>query len=136
MVPSELATQVLLTSAPPSPAPKIAWVNAAAFARASKLTDMQIFKVFVATTTLANSEATPVDMSNVPAKYHDFKDVFNKARADTLPAHQPYDLRIELKEVWTFREFIDEHLAYGFIHPTCSPCGAPVLFVKKKDWTP
>ena len=88
-------------------------------------------------------------MSNVPAKYHDFRDVFNKACADTLPAHQLYDLRIELKEgttpsfgpiyslslyeLRTLREFIDEHLAYGFICPTRSPCGAPVLFIKKKD---
>ena len=88
-------------------------------------------------------------MSNVPAKYHDFKDVFNKARADTLPAHQLYDLRIELEEgttppfgpiysfspyeLRTLHEFIDEHLAYGFICPTRSPCGAPVLFIKKKD---
>ena len=88
-------------------------------------------------------------MSNVPAKYHDFKDVFNKARADTLPTHQPYNLRIELEEgttppfgpiyslslyeLQTLHEFIDEHLAYGFICPTGSPCGAPVLFIKKKD---
>ena len=101
------------------------------------------------TTTLANSETTPVDMSNVPAKYHDFKDVFKKAHADTLPAHQLYDLRIDLEEgttppfgpiyslslykLWTLHEFIDEHLAYGFIHPTCSSCDAPVLFIKKKD---
>ena len=30
-------------------------------------------------------------------------------------------------------EFIDEHLAMGFIHPSNSPFKAPVLFVKKKD---
>ena len=88
-------------------------------------------------------------MSNVPAKYHDFKDIFDQARADTLPAHQPYNLKIELQEgttppfspiyllspyeLQTLREFIDEHLAYGFICPTHSPCGAPVLFIKKKD---
>ena len=88
-------------------------------------------------------------MGNVPAKYHDFEDVFNKARADTLPAHQLYNLRIELEEgttppvspiyslspdkLRTLCEFIDKHLAYSFIHPTRSPCGAPVLFIKKKD---
>ena len=64
-------------------------------------------------------------------------------------AHQLYDLRIELEEgttppfgpiyslspyeLRTLHEFIDEHLAYGFIRPTCSLCGAPVLFIKKKD---
>ena len=150
--PLELVTLVPLTCIPPSPATNISWVNAAAFARASKLADVQIFKLFVVTATPANSEPTLVDMSNasnVPAKYHDFKDVFNKAHADTLPAYQPYDLRIELKEgttplfgpiyllspyeLRTLCEFIDEHLAYGFIHPTHSPCGAPVLFIKNKD---
>ena len=33
----------------------------------------------------------------------------------------------------TLWEFIDEHLQIGFIHPTNSPHGAPVLFVWKKD---
>ena len=36
-------------------------------------------------------------------------------------------------ELWTLREFLDEHLSLGFIRPTSSPHGAPVLFVKKKD---
>ncbi|GLJ39704.1 hypothetical protein SUGI_0811710 [Cryptomeria japonica] len=33
------------------------------------------------------------------------------------------DLRVQLEEL----------LAKGFIHPSVSPWGAPVLFVKKKD---
>ena len=41
--PPEPVTPVLLTSVPPSPATNIAWVNAVAFARASKLADVQIF---------------------------------------------------------------------------------------------
>ena len=88
-------------------------------------------------------------MSSVPAEYHEFRDVFSKAHADTLPTHQPYDLRIDLEvgatppfgpihslspyKLRTLSEFIDEHLAYGFIHPSRFPCGAPVLFIKKKD---
>ena len=31
------------------------------------------------------------------------------------------------------REFLEEHTQNGFICPTKSPWGAPVLFVKKKD---
>ena len=31
------------------------------------------------------------------------------------------------------RDFIDEHLAMGFIRPSNSLFGVPVLFVKKKD---
>ena len=84
--PPKSVTLVLLNSV--TPATNISWVNAAAFTRASKLADVQIFKLFVATTTPENSKTTPVDMSNVPAKYYNFKDVFNKAHADTLPAHQ------------------------------------------------
>ena len=88
-------------------------------------------------------------MSSVPAEYHKFRDVFSKTHADTLPIHQLYDLKIELEEaatppfgliyllslykLWTVREFINEHLAYGFICPLHSPCSALVLFIKKKD---
>jgi len=60
-----------------------------------------------------------------------------------------YDLKIEIEdgakpplgpiyplsesELVALREFIDEHLAMGFIRSSKSPFGAPVLFVKKKD---
>ena len=36
-------------------------------------------------------------------------------------------------ELTALREFIDEHVRNGFIRPTRSPWGSPVLFVKKKD---
>jgi len=36
-------------------------------------------------------------------------------------------------ELVALREFIDDHLATGFIRPSRSPYGAPVLFAKKKD---
>ena len=36
-------------------------------------------------------------------------------------------------ELVALREFIDEHLATGFIRPLRSPYGTPVLFAKKKD---
>jgi hypothetical protein len=65
-----------------------------------------------------------------------------------LALHQPYDLRINLDEDSTLplglmyslsqtelvalREFIDGHLATGFIRPSQFPYGAPVL-AKKKD---
>ena len=144
----KLATLVLLTSVLLSPAPKIALVNVAGFTQASKLTDIQVFKLFIMTTTLANSKTTSVDMSSVPTEYNEFSDVF-EAHADTLPTHQPYDMKIELEEgatppfslmyslslyeLQTLHEFIDEHLAYSFIHPTHSPYGAPILFNQKKD---
>ena len=40
---------------------------------------------------------------------------------------------IFVSDVTTLREFIDENTRTGLIRPSKSPCGAPVLFVKKKD---
>jgi hypothetical protein len=92
---------------------------------------------------------TKADLNGVPEEYHDFADVFSKSKADTLAPHRPIDLKIELEEgvqpppgrmyslsqseLRTLREFIDEHLALGFIRSSKSPHAAPVLFVKKKD---
>ena len=46
-------------------------------------------------------------------------------------AKAPYRLApLEMKEVWTH---LCELLERGFIRPSSSPCGAPVLFVKKQD---
>ena len=36
-------------------------------------------------------------------------------------------------ETKALQEFLNEHLASGFIRPSRSPHGAPVLFVKKRD---
>src|SRR5258707_5733116 len=63
--------------------------------------------------------------------------------------HRPYDLQINVEEgmkpihrpiyslsppelaaLW---EFLKEHTRNGFIHPSKSPWGSPILFVKKKD---
>ena len=71
------------------------------------------------------------DLSHVPEEYHDFTDMFNKHKADTLPAHRPYDLKINLEdgatppiglmyslsqsELAALRDFIDKHLHIGFI---------------------
>ena len=95
------------------------------------------------------SDSTPPDLFSVPEEYHDFADVFDKAKADMLALHRPYDLKINLEEGSTpplgqmyslsqtelvaLQEFIDEHLATGFIRPSRSPYGTLVLFTKKKD---
>ena len=47
------------------------------------------------------STSPPVDtpsLSGVPQEYHDFADVFSKAKATTLALHHEYDLRIDLEE--------------------------------------
>jgi hypothetical protein len=85
----------------------------------------------------------------VPEDYHEFADVFSKSCTNTLALHHPYDLQINLEdgaqppvgtiysllqvELESLRTFIDKHLAIGFICPSTSPHGAPILFVRKKD---
>src|SRR5260221_9795323 len=85
----------------------------------------------------------------VPAQYHDFRDVFSKEAFDELPPWKAWDHAIdlspgtELPHSWTFPlspteqkeldNFLRENLANGSIHPSKSPMGAPVFFIKKKD---
>jgi hypothetical protein len=85
----------------------------------------------------------------IPPEYHEFASVFSKQEANRLPPHRPYDHRIPLEEgttppygpiyslspveLDTLRKYIDENLQRGFIRHSRSPCGAPVLFVKKAD---
>jgi len=132
--------------------PNIVIIGAAAFLCVSKLPDSHNFKLCLHSLDIqANSTKlveTP-DLSNVPSKYHKFANVFSKTKAETLPPHRPYDLKINLEEgaqppvgpIYSLsaseqealKEFIEENLNMGFIQPTSSLHGAPVLFVKKKD---
>ncbi|VDC04626.1 unnamed protein product [Peniophora sp. CBMAI 1063] len=86
----------------------------------------------------------------VPSAYHDYLDVFDKARSERLPPHREgHDIAIELEEgasipsgrlyqmsveeLSALKEFIDDSLRKGYIRSSSAPCGAPVFFVKKKD---
>ena len=87
------------------------------------------------------------DLSSVPLEYHDYADVFSKAKASELPLHHDYNLKIDLEdgtslplgtlyslspvELSALQTFIDENLGTGFICPTASSHAAQVLFVKK-----
>jgi len=89
------------------------------------------------------------DLSNVPSNYYKFTDIFSKTKAEILASHCLYNLKINLEEgaqppvgpIYSLsaseqealKEFIKENLNTGFIQPTSSSHGAPVLFVKKKD---
>jgi hypothetical protein len=135
-----------------SSAPLISLVSVEAFMRSMQSEGAQCFSI------LAHEPLKPdspdklkfnPDLKDVPEVYHKFADVFSRQKADTLPPHWDCDLKInidegakipagsiyplskfELKTLW---EFIDENLKTGFIHPSNSPFGAPVLFIKKKD---
>ena len=118
--------------------PSISLIGAAAFARACKLPRSQSFQICLSdpsvsakATSTSEIPDNPVDLSSVPEDYHNFPDVFNKAKADTLAPHRPYDLKIQLQdgaqppvgpiysvspsELQSLRDFIDEHLNIGFI---------------------
>ncbi|MBW0572349.1 hypothetical protein O181_112064 [Austropuccinia psidii MF-1] len=87
-------------------------------------------------------------MQVVPSVYHQYLDVFSKVKAKKLLPHRTCDHHIELEgslppagviyslsnqESDTLRAYISENVEKGFIRPSSSSTGAPVLFVKKKD---
>ncbi len=119
--------------------------RAVPFYRAAK--NLQVFAIDVnpANNTNPPLEPTPI---NLPEKYKDFVDVFEKINADHLPAHSPYDCPIDLEghsppfgpiyglsepEFQALCDYLTENLAKGFIQHSKSLASAPILFVKKKD---
>jgi len=142
------------TNSPQAPglwAPPITLINAATFLKACQLDGSQQFSIQLkpdGSFCAASVDAAP-DLSSVPEAYHDFANVFSKAKALVLMPPQEYDLKIELEEgapllpgrlyslspieLETLRAFIDENLHFGFICLTSSCHAAPVLFIKKKD---
>src|SRR5882672_1763106 len=133
--------------------PRVTLINAAAYSHASKLEGLDCFQLQISLPKVTGHSMTtseiPVDMSSVPEDYHEFVDMFSKYKAGKLADHRPYDLKITLdkgttppygliyslsqEELAALRKFIDENLTTGFIRPSRSPHGAPVLFIRKKD---
>jgi transposase InsO family protein len=75
-------------------------------------------------------------------------DVFDAEKASILPPHNRYDHAIDLdggeppygplynlsvSELKALREYLDDAQAKGWIRPSVSAAGAPILFVPKKD---
>ena len=87
----------------------------------------------------------------IPKAYRDLANVFSLAKANSLPPHRDEDHAIELEpgktppfgplynlsehQLKILREYIDENLQNGFIRPSKSSAGAPVLFAPKPDGT-
>jgi len=79
----------------------IAIIGAAAFLHTLKLPGSHNFELCLCPSDIqANSAklAETPDLSNVPSKYHEFADIFSKTKAEVLPPHCPYDLKINLEE--------------------------------------
>lgn len=87
-------------------------------------------------------------LQKVPQEYHHLIQAFSKGSATKLPPHSKFDHKIELEEgteppvgrlynlsepeLKELRAWIKENLSNGFIRPSKSSAGAPILFVKKK----
>ena len=149
---SIVSIPVSKTSMSNSKRPNITIIGAAAFLCASKLPSSHNFKHCLHSSDIqANSAklAETPNLSNVPSKYHEFANVFSKIKAENLPPHCSYNLKINLEdgaqplvspiyflsasEQEALKEFIEENLNTGFIWPTSSLYSVLVLFVKKKD---
>ncbi|GJF00601.1 related to transposon-encoded proteins [Phanerochaete sordida] len=92
-----------LPSPTPRSAPLVSLIEAAAFARATRLLGSNIYHFWLRAVFASgplSSPTSPLDLSNVPSEYHNFADVFSEEQ---------------------------------FIRQSSSLHGAPILFVKKKD---
>ena len=136
--------------------PRISRVNFAALRRAAKKGQLYTLELRPSdyqpnhriSATLSANQPTQVTQL-VPSEYHDLLDAFSKKKADALPSHRPYDHVIPLVpgetppfgpiyslsevELKALSDYLKENLDKGFIRPSSSPAGAPILFVKKKD---
>lgn len=93
----------------------------------------------------------PSTSTSIPAPFVDqFSLVFSKELALTLPPHRTnFDFKVNLvpdslppsnktynltgQEKIAMKEWLDTHLAQGFIRPSHSPYAAPCFFINKKD---
>ncbi|MBW0463545.1 hypothetical protein O181_003260 [Austropuccinia psidii MF-1] len=86
-------------------------------------------------------------MKVAPSPYHHYLDVFSKVKEEELPPHCARDHHIKLEELLppvgviyslsnqesdTIMAYISEHFEKGFIQPSSSSTGAPVLVSKRR----
>ena len=84
-----------------TPKVDISLVNVVAYLRACELPGMQQFMLNlkdISARASSTSQSAPPDLSSIPEEYHNFADVFDKAKANMLAPHWPYDLKINLEE--------------------------------------
>ena len=95
----------LQNSTSPKPsvsAPRVSLISAATFVYACKLPGAQSFMIHLSDTSISAwstsiSNEVP-NLSHILEEYHDFADVFSKAKANTLALYCPYNLHINLEE--------------------------------------
>jgi hypothetical protein len=72
----------------------------------------------------------PDDLPGMPPD-HDIEFSIELLPGTASISKRPY--RMDVKDLAGLKKQIEELLSKGFIHPSSSPCGAPTLFVDKKD---
>ena len=98
---------------------------------------------------LETSDEKEAALRKLPSEYSDYRDVFDRAQADKLPPHRPYDHKIELTsdarppqsrayrmspyKIQRVKEYLTENLSKGFITPSKAPYSSPVLFALKSN---
>ena len=141
----ETVAMAPLSSNPLTPtpfiAPKVSFINAAAFTRLSKMDDNQVYQLFLSDKTAP--DYAPVNMTGIPPDYHEFTNIFSKTRASTPALHRPYDLKIELEQgtsppfgpIYSLSQSELKYLSESFqmnilrwISSTCLTCRAELRF--------
>jgi len=113
--------------------------------------DSELFLLLLETSSVNNIETDSgnTDNENLKSLLKEFDDVFPKDLPSGLPPARSVDHKIELipestlpsrptyrlsqPEMDELKNQLEDYLNKGFIQPSKSPFGAPVLFVKKKD---
>ena len=140
---------------------RVELINKKEFAKAALDENSETFVVYVASLNLAPTPGIHPDRAaqialllteevKIPEEYSDFTDVFSEEKALVLPERTESNQHaIELEEgkqppygpiyslgpveLETLKTYIETHLKTGFIRPSKSPAGAPILFDKKPD---
>ena len=94
-------------------------------------------------------ESKPVSNQRIPPEYQRYGKLFSDELETGLPEHSRWDHEITLQpgeepkfhkiyplsedKLKALREYLDENLRKGYIRPSQSPAGYPILFVPKKN---
>jgi len=155
-----------VNSASPSGSMNIAMIGAAAYRSLAKRSDVATFAITVTEIDrllktarnkledvnlqeLSHEKTLEEVKAKLPSEYHDYLDVFDRAMADQLPPHRPYDHKIELigegtpprsrlyhmsgYKLQKVKDYLIEHLNKGFISSSSASYASLILFAEKKD---
>ena len=94
-------------------------------------------------------DGSSADITRIPKEYQRYRDLFSGKLKTGLPKHSRWDHEIPLKpgmepkfhkvyalspdKQQALKEYLEENLRKGYIRPSKSPAGYPILFVPKKN---